>query len=73
MREELEIISDRKMVLIPGEEILKDFTYQSTDLLHPSDDGHIRMGEHLANWIHSYEKGAETASIQLKDMIQINF
>lgn len=65
LREELEIISDRKMVLIPGEEILKDFTYLSADLLHPSDDGHIRMGEHLANWIHSYEKGAAAASIQM--------
>ena len=53
------MISDRRMVLIPGEEILKDLAYLSTDLLHPSDDGHIRMGEHLANWIRSYEEGLE--------------
>ncbi|MGF7143466.1 hypothetical protein HNQ56_001889 [Anaerotaenia torta] len=54
LREELKKISDRRMALIPGEEILKDLDYLSTDLLHPSDDGHIRMGEHLANWILSY-------------------
>jgi lysophospholipase L1-like esterase len=60
LRQELEIIPDRRIVLIPGEEILKDLAYLSTDLLHPSDDGHIRMGEHLANWILSYEEGSKT-------------
>jgi len=41
-------VKDSRIKLISGEDILKDFTYLSTDLLHPSDNGHIRMGEHLA-------------------------
>lgn len=48
-------ISDERFVTIPGEEIVKDMTYLSTDLLHPSDMGHILMGENLANWIRQYE------------------
>ena len=42
-------VRDHRFHLIKGEEILKDFTYLSTDLLHPSDNGHIRMGVNLAN------------------------
>lgn len=42
-------VGDYRFHLIKGEEILKDFTYLSTDLLHPSDNGHIRMGANLAN------------------------
>lgn len=33
---------------IDGADILTDFSGLTTDLLHPSDDGHIRMGENLA-------------------------
>ncbi|WP_318064964.1 hypothetical protein [Clostridium boliviensis] len=41
-------VGDQRFHLIKGEEVLKDFTYLSTDLLHPSDNGHIRMGANLA-------------------------
>jgi hypothetical protein len=46
---------DERIISISGEDIVKDLTYLSTDLLHPSDNGHIRMGENLANWIQQYE------------------
>lgn len=41
-------IEDERLINIPGECILNDFNYLSVDLLHPSDDGHIMMGENLA-------------------------
>lgn len=44
-------LKDKRMVHIAGEWILKDFSYLSTDLLHPSDEGHIRMGQNLAQFI----------------------
>lgn len=34
---------------ISGEEILDEFTGLACDLIHPSDSGHIDMGENLAN------------------------
>lgn len=34
--------------IIDGNSILDDFTYLSHDLLHPTDYGHVRMGENLA-------------------------
>jgi lysophospholipase L1-like esterase len=34
--------------LIEGSEIMTDFTSLTSDLIHPSDYGHILMGEHLA-------------------------
>lgn len=39
---------DERMVYLDGECILKSLTWLSTDLLHPSDMGHIRMGRELA-------------------------
>ena len=42
-------VGDQRFHLIKGEEVLKDFTYLSTDLLHPSDNGHIQMGVNLAD------------------------
>jgi len=39
---------DPQLYFIDGSEILTDFSGLTTDLLHPSDDGHIRMGENLA-------------------------
>lgn len=45
---------DGRMCLIHGEDIVESLAYLSTDVLHPSDNGHIRMGEKLAakmqNW-----------------------
>lgn len=43
-----EQMEDSRMTWIDGLEIAGDCTYLSTDLLHPSDNGHIRMGERLA-------------------------
>lgn len=48
--------SDKRFVQIPGVVVAEDLTYLSCDLLHPSDNGHIRMGEKLASWIRNYEK-----------------
>lgn len=39
---------DQHLYYISGERILPDIACLSTDLLHPSDDGHIIMGENLA-------------------------
>ena len=44
---------DGRMELIHGEEIVENLAYLSTDVLHPSDNGHIRMGEKLAAKIQS--------------------
>lgn len=38
---------DRRFQLIPGEEVLENSSYLSTDLVHPSGSGHIRMGINL--------------------------
>jgi hypothetical protein len=37
-----------QLYLIEGEEILTDFCYLTCDLIHPSDFGHIIMGQNLA-------------------------
>lgn len=37
-----------KLFFIAGDKILTDFSGLCTDLLHPSDDGHILMGENLS-------------------------
>ena len=50
-------VGDHRFHLVKGEEILKDFTYLSTDLLHPSDNGHIRMGANLADQLTGRRKG----------------
>lgn len=48
VRQAASAVGDQRFHLIKGEEVLKNFTYLSTDLLHPSDNGHIRMGVNLA-------------------------
>lgn len=42
---------DERVRLIRGEAILDDFSSLTTDFLHPSDRGHIRMGRNLADAI----------------------
>lgn len=44
-------MNDCRIRWIDATGIAKDFTYLSTDLLHPSDYGHIHMGENLAKVI----------------------
>lgn len=39
----------KNLYLIEGKEILNDFSGLTSDLLHPSDFGHILMGENLAD------------------------
>ncbi|NOU67101.1 lipase [Paenibacillus sp. LMG 31461] len=36
------------LYVIEGSDVLTDFSSLTADLIHPSDYGHIRMGEHLA-------------------------
>jgi hypothetical protein len=48
VRKVVKELADNRIINIQGEKVLKDYSYLSTDLLHPSDDGHIRMGENLA-------------------------
>lgn len=50
--------ADERVRLIRGEEILDDFTSLTTDFLHPSDRGHIRMGRNLACAIRRLRKEA---------------
>lgn len=40
--------NNKNLHFISGKDILPDFSGLSTDLLHPSDHGHITMGENLA-------------------------
>lgn len=42
---------DSSVVLIRGEELLPDFCGLSSDLIHPSDYGHMQIGERLAEII----------------------
>lgn len=51
--------TDPRFVQIPGTAVAENLTYLSCDLLHPSDHGHIRMGENLASWIRKEEKKME--------------
>jgi len=44
-------MDDSRFVHIDGLSVAPDMTYLSTDLLHPSDQGHVRMGQNLANII----------------------
>ncbi|VGO16214.1 hypothetical protein PDESU_04805 [Pontiella desulfatans] len=39
---------------IDGRQVLSDFDGMSADLLHPADEGHIRMGENLAELLKPY-------------------
>lgn len=45
----VEEVADDRIVHIDGAKVAEDLTYLSTDLLHPSDQGHIRMGIKLAD------------------------
>ncbi|MCR5754348.1 MAG: hypothetical protein K6G30_06025 [Acetatifactor sp.] len=42
---------DDRFTCVNGKEVARDMTYLSVDLLHPSDQGHIRMGQNLADCI----------------------
>lgn len=48
VREQLKTIKDERFVGIHGEDVLCGLWGLSMDLLHPSDNGHVRMGEQLA-------------------------
>lgn len=39
---------DKRFFYLDGADIVKDLTYLTTDLLHPSDEGHVKMAENLA-------------------------
>ena len=41
--------ASRNVHLVEGSEVLGEFTNWGIDLLHPSEFGHVRMGENLAN------------------------
>lgn len=56
VRELVQEMKDDRMVYFDGHDILLDETYLSTDLLHPSDQGHICMGRNLADRIRQYEQ-----------------
>ena len=47
---------DPLLYFISGTEILSRFSGLTVDLLHPSDDGHIVMGENLANKLKSHAR-----------------
>lgn len=51
----VEETADDRIVHIDGAKVAEDLTYLSTDLLHPSDQGHIRMGIKLADIMKKYE------------------
>ena len=40
-------LGEPNLKIIEGKAILDDYTYLSHDLLHPTDYGHVRMGENL--------------------------
>lgn len=50
--------ADPRFVSLQGEQILRDLSGLSCDLLHPSDTGHIQMGQALADKILEYEEDA---------------
>ena len=47
---------------IDGRSVFPDFNGLTTDLIHPSDEGHIRMGENLAALLNPYFKYPEQSS-----------
>lgn len=55
VKEQVEDLGDERMVYLNGDSILKSLTWLSTDLLHPSDMGHIQMGSELAALMKAYE------------------
>ncbi|RTE10633.1 SGNH/GDSL hydrolase family protein [Paenibacillus whitsoniae] len=48
------------LFLLDGREIMTDFTSLTTDLIHPSEYGHMRMGEQLASLL-----GATVSKLRL--------
>lgn len=50
---------DARFISMPGERILRNPDGLSCDLLHPSDEGHILMGQALAEEIQAYTKEAK--------------
>ncbi|MCI9338507.1 MAG: hypothetical protein HFH93_13395 [Lachnospiraceae bacterium] len=46
--------ADHRIISVDANAIAADATYLSVDLLHPSDQGHIRMGWNLAEWIRKH-------------------
>lgn len=48
LRSHVQRLSHPKLSLIEGSRVLDDLSGLSCDLIHPGDDGHIRMGENLA-------------------------
>jgi lysophospholipase L1-like esterase len=48
LKEIVEAKNDSYLHYIDGNAILTDFSYLTSDLIHPSDYGHIRMGEELS-------------------------
>lgn len=42
-------LNNPNVSFIPGEDILTDYSGLSIDMVHPSDNGHIIMGENLSN------------------------
>ena len=42
-------IHSENVVLINGDDVLEQYTYLSSDMVHPSEFGHSRMGENLYN------------------------
>ena len=49
-----EEINSENLILIDGEEVLDSFSYLCYDMVHPSEYGHVRMGENLANILKKY-------------------
>ena len=43
-----------KGVVIEGKDIITDLRFLTSDLLHPSTEGHTRMGINLANILREY-------------------
>jgi lysophospholipase L1-like esterase len=61
----IQYAADKKhaqLQLLHGEQIMSDFTSLTSDLIHPSDYGHIRMGEKLSGLI---EPGIERLRAEL--------
>ncbi|NGZ75356.1 SGNH/GDSL hydrolase family protein [Saccharibacillus alkalitolerans] len=51
LREEVRRLNHDRLHLIEGDTVLDDPGGLSCDLIHPADEGHIRMGENLARQI----------------------
>lgn len=54
LSETVKQINSENLILINGDEVLDNIAYLSTDFINPSDFGHVRMGENLAQIIKKY-------------------